>query len=435
MHVEKELYKIWVSRANRVTNLVSEENRKISVLSPGIRNTSGGPDFVEAIVMVGDKILTGDVEIHLNSSDWALHGHDNDKRYDNVILHVVLNNDGIPAVNTSGKTIPTLVLPQELITSVPAGGNRCKSIITEKTKTKKFVLELGLKRLRKKSLLFQNRFFSEFPDQVLYEGLCDSLGYSKNREPFRLLAKLLPIRLLYHIITKYSEKWETVLILEALYLGTAGFLSVGEEKIPNSNCPWKYHQYLKKLWIKLKRNYNLREIGFDRWDFSGVRPYNSPLFRLLAASRIISKFFPSSISQIIISKFASAQTGDEILKWIFSIFKQPAGLWKNHPCFGGKGPRNLVGNRRISDIAINIILPFVSAWGTYHGNEKMQKKATEIAKLVPTGNVPGHVRRLLQKVGFSGREVTNNLELQGWIEFHKSYCKKELCILCPLSEI
>lgn len=253
MHIEKELYKIWASRANRVTNLVSEENRKISVLSPGTRNTSGGPDFVEAIVMVGDKILTGDVEIHLNSSDWTLHGHDNDKRYDNVILHVVLNNDGIPAVNTSGKTIPTLVLPQEFITSVPTGGNRCKSIITEKTKTKKFVLELGLKRLRKKSLLFQNRFFSEFPDQVLYEGLCDSLGYSKNREPFRLLAKLLPIRLLYHIITKYSEKWETVLILEALYLGTAGFLSVGEEKIPNSNCPWKYHQYLKKLWIKLKK--------------------------------------------------------------------------------------------------------------------------------------------------------------------------------------
>lgn len=431
MHAEEELYKIWADIASRATSLVSGKNTKISILSSGTRNTSGGPDFVEAIIMVGDKILTGDVEIHLNSSDWVLHGHNNDKKYDRVILHVVLNDDGIPAINTNGETVPTLVLPQELVTDAPAGENKCKSITMEKVE--KIILELGLKRLRRKSLLFQNRLFSEFPDQVLYEGICDALGYSKNREPFRLLSKLLPIRLLYHILARHSEKGETLLLLEALYLGTAGFFSVAHGRIPN--CSQEYHQHLKKLWIKLKKIHNLREVGYDRWNFSGARPYNSPLHRLLAASRIIFRFFPSSISQVIISKFASKQRESEIVRWIFSIFRQPAGLWKNHPYFSGKGPKNLIGNRRISDIVINIILPFVNAWGTYHGDEKMQKKTSKTAKLIPPGDIPGYIRKLLKKAGLSGKDIMNNLELQGWIEFYESYCKKELCILCPLSEI
>ncbi|MEI9957755.1 MAG: DUF2851 family protein [Ferruginibacter sp.] len=35
----------------------------------------------------------GSVELHINSSDWKNHKHSGDKNYQNVILHVVCNDD------------------------------------------------------------------------------------------------------------------------------------------------------------------------------------------------------------------------------------------------------------------------------------------------------------------------------------------------------
>jgi hypothetical protein len=44
--------------------------------------------------------------LHINSSDWNKHAHSTDKNYDNVILHVVWEDDKSNAT----KNIPVLVL-------------------------------------------------------------------------------------------------------------------------------------------------------------------------------------------------------------------------------------------------------------------------------------------------------------------------------------
>ena len=51
----------------------------------------------------------GNVEIHLKSSDWYAHGHQNDKAYDNVILHVVWEDD-VDVFRSDQTQIPSLKL-------------------------------------------------------------------------------------------------------------------------------------------------------------------------------------------------------------------------------------------------------------------------------------------------------------------------------------
>ncbi|MCD6065031.1 MAG: hypothetical protein K0R82_2942, partial [Flavipsychrobacter sp.] len=90
---EKLLQFIWQYSLYQPGNLVTDEGETITVIHPGRYNTNAGPDFLEAKVRIGDTVLAGHIELHINTSDWHKHGHQNDPAYQNIILHVVFNND------------------------------------------------------------------------------------------------------------------------------------------------------------------------------------------------------------------------------------------------------------------------------------------------------------------------------------------------------
>ena len=89
---EEFLYYLWenhlIDKALQTT-----EGEAVEVVATGYRNTDSGPDFLEARIQIGDKLWAGHVEIHVKASDWNRHGHQTDKAYQNVILHVVYEND------------------------------------------------------------------------------------------------------------------------------------------------------------------------------------------------------------------------------------------------------------------------------------------------------------------------------------------------------
>ena len=68
--------------------LETTDGKYVEVIDPGLHNHNAGPDFFNAKVNIDRTLWVGNVEIHDKSSDWYLHGHDKDARYDNVILHV-----------------------------------------------------------------------------------------------------------------------------------------------------------------------------------------------------------------------------------------------------------------------------------------------------------------------------------------------------------
>lgn len=105
---EDFLHFLWQNKlfANQLTTV---NNEPITILNPGFHNHNSGPDFSNARLKIGDTLWAGNVEIHINSSDWFRHGHQNDDVYTNVVLHVVYKHDavgkftGMPVCELEGK--------------------------------------------------------------------------------------------------------------------------------------------------------------------------------------------------------------------------------------------------------------------------------------------------------------------------------------------
>ena len=101
---------VWKHRLFPLTTLITTDGQEVEVVHPGMENRNDGPDFFNAKVKIGGTLWVGNVEIHGKASDWYLHGHETNKRYDSVVLHVVADADR-EVVRTDGTSIPQLALP------------------------------------------------------------------------------------------------------------------------------------------------------------------------------------------------------------------------------------------------------------------------------------------------------------------------------------
>ena len=86
---EEFLYFIWENRLFLKEKLKTTDDESIEVIHTGRRNFHSGPDFFNAKIKIGETLWAGNIEIHINASDWKKHNHSEDKAYENVILHVV----------------------------------------------------------------------------------------------------------------------------------------------------------------------------------------------------------------------------------------------------------------------------------------------------------------------------------------------------------
>ena len=99
--MEQLLHYTWKHKLFPLKELYTSDGRLVEVINPGLQNFDAGPDFTDAKIRIGTQMWAGNVEIHDKSSDWYLHGHDKNRDYDNVILHVakvldteVMTNNG-----------------------------------------------------------------------------------------------------------------------------------------------------------------------------------------------------------------------------------------------------------------------------------------------------------------------------------------------------
>jgi len=88
-HPEMEFVRIWQHQWLAQESLVTEDGQAVEVIHPGRFNDEEGPDFRDAIIVIGRELSRGDIEVHLKADDWQEHGHHRDANYNRVILHVV----------------------------------------------------------------------------------------------------------------------------------------------------------------------------------------------------------------------------------------------------------------------------------------------------------------------------------------------------------
>ena len=116
---ERIIQQIWSEQKFLNENLETTEGLSLKILNPGKWNLSEeGPDFKEAKISIEGEIISGDIEIHFEEKDWAIHGHGHDPQYNRVILHVVLfppKTDLLSKNKNDRNPLRTLVLLPQLL--------------------------------------------------------------------------------------------------------------------------------------------------------------------------------------------------------------------------------------------------------------------------------------------------------------------------------
>ena len=107
--MEHLLHYVWKHKLFPLKVLQTTTGLPVEVIDPGLHNSDSGPDFFNVKLKINGTLWAGNVEIHTHSSDWYRHGHDHDKAYDSVILHIASDID-TEVIRSNGESIPQLQL-------------------------------------------------------------------------------------------------------------------------------------------------------------------------------------------------------------------------------------------------------------------------------------------------------------------------------------
>jgi hypothetical protein len=107
-HSEAFLQWIWENLLFDFTDLRTTSGLSITILNPGKKNASDGPDFKQAAIEINGLRWHGDIELHTKSSNWKSHAHHSDPNFNTVVLHVVADSNPGPVQTQNGSRPYTL---------------------------------------------------------------------------------------------------------------------------------------------------------------------------------------------------------------------------------------------------------------------------------------------------------------------------------------
>ena len=412
--MEKLLHYVWKHRLFPLQPLRTEDGQPVEVIDTGRSNMHAGPDFTGAKVRIGDMLWAGNVEIHVRASDWMRHGHDTDRAYDTVILHVVSAIDAHP-VRTDGSAIPQLALPypdglkekyEELMRTdrFPP----CYSIIRKLPLmlVHSWLTALGQERFAEKTSQTAGLLSLYCGDweRALFVSLSRSFGFGVNGDAFEKWAKSVPL----HAVGKHRD---SLFQIEAIFFGMSGLLDPSE-------AGDEYSQGLAREFAYLRHKFSLDDIPDCQWRFLRLRPGNFPHVRI---AQLASLYHASPL-------LMSAVREAEDLKTMRSLFSRGTSeYWMTHCSFGKPTPRRgrSLSRSSVDSIIINTVLPMLFAYGTHYGNECLRTRAlTLLEEMKPEDN---HILRLW---GECGLEAQNAADSQALIQLKKNYCDTRKCLYC-----
>lgn len=411
------LHFLWNYQKFNQRPIYLESGEKISVVKTGYHNHNAGPDFIEALLIIDEIEWAGSVEIHYHASDWNRHAHQTDPAYENVILHVVWENDKEVTYNNQAK-IPTLVLSKYVDNSLTqeyrAYINQpkkilCDSFLTKASSLQKtFMLDHALMdRLEMKSLKvmdIHSKVNGDW-DETAYQMLGRNFGFSVNKEPFEELTTILP----YKYIIKHHDHPQQV---HALIFGTAGFL----EDIVDD-----YSEKLKKEYEFLRTKYQLNnQLVRQNWRFSRMRPSNFPTVRLAQfAAFLIS-------NKRLFSFFTDTTSTSEKLK---KLNIQPDNYWQEHYDFGKKleNGTNNFGRFSAENLIINTSVPLLTAYSKHIGDEAYIMLAIDQLRAIK-----GEQNNITKQWSELGLKPEDAADSQALIQQYNEFCLKKRCLHCNI---
>jgi hypothetical protein len=371
---ERLLQTIWQHQRLRRDRLKTAAGQTVRVLHPGFVSVEGGPDFRGAVLQLdGETPVCGDVEIDLRTSGWHAHGHDRNPAFQKVILQVLWDESP-----TSKDTPPGLVLKEFLDTPLEElalslenlslrmlpeelRGKCCAPLrALEETQLTALLRDAAMVRLQAKAEHLLVRARQAGWEQALWEGLFRGLGYKHNVWPMHNLAEL-------------RSRWQpgagSAFELQTRLLGISGLLPDELTRAQKATDSW-----LCRVWDQWWRERDgFADCGLPRsvWKFHGLRPANHPERRLaLAAQWVAAGDLPGQLEKWCVADWPEAELVASLRQVLAG---KPDDFWSQHWTLRSpmlKAAQPLLGAARVTDLAVNVILPWLwvrAVEGKNHG--------------------------------------------------------------------
>jgi hypothetical protein len=417
--IKEELIQfIWQHKVLKPTPLITVSGKEIKVLKPGERNSNAGPDFFNARIELDNIILAGNIEVHVNTSDWLKHKHQEDTDYDNIILHVVYKHD-ISLEQNNKFNVEVLEL-KNLISEDTL--HRYKQLSSSKMELacanqlqqcsdlhmSLWLDRVLVERLEDKEELLYALYKSLGANytQTFFVFLLKAFGFKVNAAAFELLGKQLPVQLLFRHANDLKQ-------CEALLLGVAGLL---EEQFTD-----KYALELQNEFEFLKQKYKLIPLDKKLMKYSRMRPSNFPDLRLAQFAALLHHH-----PEFILCP-QDYKTREKINKaFTFEVSE----YWQNHYRLGLEtqcktGP---LGQTSCEILLINTLVPFLFFYSKRQDKPELKEQA--IFLLESCSFEVNHKTRL-----YSAKKAVllSAVQSQACIQLFDAYCSKKRCLNCGIA--
>jgi hypothetical protein len=417
---EEFLHYLWKYSLYDPEKLFDDDGNRIIVINPGEYNRDSGPDFFNARLNIAGTEWAGNVEIHIRASQFDNHGHNLDPAFDNVILHVVAENDK-KVFNSKGSEVLTsaLAFDSQLYEKYINLVNNpfliaCQAEINEVDNIliRQWLSVLVIERLQEKSdqilkILSETRNDWE---ETFYRLLSRYFGFRVNTEPFEMLANALPFK----IICRHSDN---LFQIEAMLFGTAGMLEEGLFKEALND---KYYCDLIREYKILSVKYSLQPIHGWLWKFARLRPANFPTVRISQLA---------SMLKVTGGLFSRALEANDIsqLRDLFQV--TASGYWDEHFVFGKKsrGYPKSAGLQATDIFLINAVIPAIFVFGRSRDSQVICEKAITFLE-----NISPEENSIIEEWRSSGINPESACYTQALIQLRNNYCKKRKCLDCRI---
>ncbi len=408
------LHYIWQQKAFLAFPQTTTDGTQVEVIDVGQHNLDAGPDFFNAKVRMDGILWSGNIEIHVLSSDWYRHNHHTDSAYDSIILHVVRKADRV-VYNSKGELIPQCelkyphnerILEQLLIDRLALCNEKIAlnpSLVTPYWK--EYLLR---ERLHKKEQAIQQLLSLSHNnwDEAFYITLAHNFGFHTNGLPFELLAKQTPLSCLL-------KHRDNLFQLEAILFGQSGLLNEQTAQDDYSLHLWQEYCFLQK-------KFSLQHLEPSLWKMLRMRPQNFPHVRIAQFAAIIHQ------SEHLFSHIINEED-TEAIRRLFQI--TASDYWTSHYSFAAPCPpaEKALGKSAIDILLINTVVPYKYAFA--HSQDDSFTVDTPIQLLA---KIPAENNYIVAQWKLLGMKVRNAADSQAFLHLYQNYCLTHRCVHCDV---
>jgi hypothetical protein len=284
-------------------------------------------------------------------------------------------------------------------------------------------------RLQGKAAQFQARARQAGWEQSLWEGLFRALGYKHNVWPMQRLGELRP---------RWSDRQASPIHFQARLFGISGLLP---SELPRSQTgPDPYLRKVWDQWWREREEFSDCLLPRTLWRMYGSRPANHPQRRLALASHWAAKGDLAGRLEKWCEKNTPASSLANSLLELLQVERDD--FWSWHCTFHSprlKKAQPLIGGTRVTDLAINAVLPWLWTRAAEGKNQALQKAIENRYFAWPPAEDNALLRLARQRLlgGARRNALPDAASQQGLIQIVRDFCEhtNALCENCKFPDL